>query len=247
MADPKDAHSPQVGQNPKPQDACSPQNPQRWGLGDRLGCTQLTWPSGLAKGLARSCPSAKACSRARRSRLWMASRRRWGSLAPPRCTKRLSMYLATMNSLRALLQGGQHQCGNPTPSCLLPWCHSGERPLQKAQDPKSSGDSGVTHLVSFLIGIGGEEGGKAGSFPSTHPALPQTHISLPAEGLGQSCVGSVASMISLKRVFPTLTASWGDRAEGVSTKHGGTSPQPHILPPCHAPSSSQRGEFTRST
>lgn len=96
--------------------------------------------------------------------------------------------------------------------------------------------------LSFLIGIGG-----AGSFPSTHPVRPQTHISLPAEGLGQSCVGSVASMISLKRVFPTLTASWGDRAEGVSMMHGGTSPCPHILPPWSAPSSSWRGEFLRST
>lgn len=41
--------------------------------------------------------------------------------------------------------------------------------------------------------------------PSTPKSL--THISLLAEGLGQSCVGSMASMISLKRVFPMLTAN----------------------------------------
>lgn len=41
--------------------------------------------------------------------------------------------------------------------------------------------------------------------PSTLKSL--THISLLAEGLGQSCVGSVASMISLNRAFPMLTAS----------------------------------------
>lgn len=51
----------------------------------------------------------------------------------------------------------------------------------------------------------------AGSVP---PRQCRTHISLPAEGLGQSCVGSVASMISLKRVFPTLTASCGERGRG---------------------------------
>lgn len=47
------------------------------------------------------------------------------------------------------------------------------------------------------------------SFSSSSPSTPKslTHISLLAAGLGQSCVGSAASMISLKRVFPMLTAS----------------------------------------
>lgn len=68
------------------------------------------------------------------------------------------------------------------------------------------------------------------------PGQCPTHISLPAEGLGQSCMGSMASMISLKRVFPTLTASYSERG-----MNGQTSPPGHTHPaPATTPSPSQR-------
>lgn len=75
--------------------------------------------------------------------------------------------------------------------------------------------------------------GHGAPLPSPLCAPPKhlgTHISLLAEGLGQSCVGSVASMISLKRVFPTLTASCGERGRGrraLGTE--GPPPLPKIL------------------
>lgn len=45
-----------------------------------------------------------------------------------------------------------------------------------------------------------------------------------AEGLGQSGTGSVASMISLKRLFPTLTASWRERDRGETSPPGHAHP-----------------------
>lgn len=75
----------------------------------------------------------------------------------------------------------------------------------------------MPHPRAVLEPMGsGSMGTKTGHAPCTPipppPLLPSTpksltHISLLAKGLGQSCVGSVASMISLKRVFPMLTAS----------------------------------------
>lgn len=63
------------------------------------------------------------------------------------------------------------------------------------------------------------------------PGQCPTHISLPAEGLGQSCMGSVASMISLKRVFPTLTASYSKRGmKGQPSPPGHTHPAPDTTP-----------------
>lgn len=52
------------------------------------------------------------------------------------------------------------------------------------------------------------------SSSSSQPTLSPTHMLLLAEGLGQSGTGSVASMISLKRLFPTLTASCRERGTG---------------------------------
>lgn len=66
-----------------------------------------------------------------------------------------------------------------------------------------------------------------------HPESPDqwpTHISLLAEGLGQSCVGSVASMISLKRVFPTLTASCSETGTGGDEPSWPRSPCPSQIP-----------------
>lgn len=86
-------------------------NPSRRQEMDTDTQAMLTWLSGLARGFARSCPSAKACNKAKRSRFRMASQSRCGSSLPVFWTYLRSMYLAMIYSFLALLRAGGRELG----------------------------------------------------------------------------------------------------------------------------------------